>query len=317
MARQSFSGLIDLTPALLLTVPLALISPVQAEETPVEPTTTVIEIPIEPVAYTDPAPLEPVTTTTDMPIEPIAETDPTPGEPVLITAPICDPATADCDPDFDDPLSLVPHRFDFGRISPNATSEPQVFALSNDADANITIGTVAVSGDGIMVCQAIGCPVVAPTAFLIQSDACSGVTLTPASSCEIEVLFSPASGGAMTAALRVPYQLADGTAQELNGKLLGSGDSGLNNLAIAGKIYQRAKKGGAKAITPLAGIEVRLSNDMLATTDEFGEYRFENLPPGRYTVTPVSEDYKLRPRSRAAVLKKKDRDGLDFEAKAQ
>jgi hypothetical protein len=271
---------LHLLPALLLAAPIAFVGPAWAEESP------------------------------DFSVNLEA--------PVMISVPLCEEGMEGCDPDFDDPLTLVPHRHDFGRVAAGGEGASQIFALVNDSEEALAIGGVAISGEGIMVCQAIGCPTVAAESFYILSDACSGVTLPPAESCEVEVVFQPLTSGPVVAHLLVPYQAADGTALEVAGKLRGSDDSGDNVFAVSGRVYAISKSPGAgKVITPVAGLEVRLSNDMVATTDEFGEYRFENLVPGRYKVTPVSEDYRLRPRSRNAVISKKDRLGMDFQAAAK
>ncbi|ABQ27182.1 S8 family serine peptidase [Geotalea uraniireducens] len=71
------------------------------------------------------------------------------------------------------------------------TGEPaQTFTITNTGALDLSVGTIALTG--------------AVADFVMQSDYCSGQTLTPAASCSVSVKFSPQSAGFKTAALSIP-----------------------------------------------------------------------------------------------------------------
>ena len=67
----------------------------------------------------------------------------------------------------------------------NSTSQPQFVQLQNDGDLPMHVGSVAISGAGA-------------SEFAISSDACTGATLDPGSTCQVFLTFTPTSAGAVS-----------------------------------------------------------------------------------------------------------------------
>ena len=83
-------------------------------------------------------------------------------------------------------ITVTPSSVDFGNVEV-ATSQQQTVTVANDGTADLTIGTVG--------------PVAAP--FSIVTDNCGGQTLTPASSCTIDLAFTPLAEGAAADSLDI------------------------------------------------------------------------------------------------------------------
>ncbi len=105
-------------------------------------------------------------------------------------------------------ISLLPDSHDFGEINVGSSSAPQVFTVGNIGTADLLIGTIDISGT-----QA--------AEFTKQNDNCSNQALIPGQDCTLEVVFSPASGGAKEADLTVPSNDPDTTV--LSAPLSGTG----------------------------------------------------------------------------------------------
>jgi virginiamycin B lyase len=90
-------------------------------------------------------------------------------------------------------FAVAPASFDFGsRQLGSGAGAAQAFTVTNQGDAGMTIGTVALSGSG------------AGSFALTPGNNCSGQTLAPAATCTVSVAFAPTSAGAKAASLDFP-----------------------------------------------------------------------------------------------------------------
>jgi hypothetical protein len=87
-------------------------------------------------------------------------------------------------------ISASPAYLDFGSINLGSAST-QSLTLSSTGNADLVIGTIALSGAN-------------QGEFSIQNDTCSGRTIPPSGICTVDILFSPASIGAKSASLSIP-----------------------------------------------------------------------------------------------------------------
>jgi YVTN family beta-propeller protein len=104
--------------------------------------------------------------------------------------------------------SVAPTIKDFGSITSGTSSSAQTFTVSNSGWANLVIATIALTGSNA-------------SEFGILNDHCSGVTLAPSSTCTVDVMFSPTSGGTKSGNLSIPSN--DPTTPMLNIPLTGIG----------------------------------------------------------------------------------------------
>ncbi len=88
-------------------------------------------------------------------------------------------------------LSVSPASHDFELINAGSKSATQTFEITNSGNANLLIGTIALSGTEA-------------SEFAIKRDTCSGATVQPAGKCTVQAVFSPTSSGAKTANLSIP-----------------------------------------------------------------------------------------------------------------
>jgi len=87
-------------------------------------------------------------------------------------------------------ISVSPSSIDFGSLFVGDISLEAV-SITNTGTGNLLVNTITLTGeDGEQ--------------YGIQNDDCSGTSLGPAGSCTLDVIFSPSSTGAKTAALRIP-----------------------------------------------------------------------------------------------------------------
>jgi hypothetical protein len=83
--------------------------------------------------------------------------------------------------------SLSPTALDFGDQLTGSTSAAQTITLTNNDLANLTIGTLSVSGE-----------------FALSNDLCSGQVIASTTSCTFDVTFSPLSNGAKNGSVSIP-----------------------------------------------------------------------------------------------------------------
>jgi subtilisin family serine protease len=82
------------------------------------------------------------------------------------------------------------------------TGEPvQTVTITNTGAVGLSVGTITLTG--------------AVADFVMQSDPCSGQTLTPSANCSVSVKFAPQSAGVKTAALSIPSNDPDQSALAL------------------------------------------------------------------------------------------------------
>jgi hypothetical protein len=88
-------------------------------------------------------------------------------------------------------MTRNPSSVAFGNVQISTTSFEQFISVQNTGDANLTIGTAALTGANA-------------DQFGVPSDSCSGQTLSQSQFCSISVEFSPTSTGLKTAMLSIP-----------------------------------------------------------------------------------------------------------------
>lgn len=93
---------------------------------------------------------------------------------------------------------------DFGKIPLETTYAAQYFGLFNSSATPVSVGLLRVDSQ-IATCAALGCPVVAPSDFVLRDpDACSNSTLAPGQGCSSLIIFSPKQPGQRTARIVFP-----------------------------------------------------------------------------------------------------------------
>ncbi len=88
-------------------------------------------------------------------------------------------------------ISASPASVDFGGIANGSSSSPVTVTISNNGTLPLNIGTALINGTD-------------SSQFSIQTDNCSGQSVSPSGSCTVDVFFSPSSLGAKSANLVVP-----------------------------------------------------------------------------------------------------------------
>jgi cysteine-rich repeat protein len=104
-------------------------------------------------------------------------------------------------------ISVDPTSLDFKQVIVGGSSTKTV-KVSNTGSGTLTIGTITITGTNA-------------NQFSKLNDNCSGKTITPSSSCTVDVKFSPTSTGKKTAALGIPSD--DPNENPLNVSLKGKG----------------------------------------------------------------------------------------------
>ncbi len=88
--------------------------------------------------------------------------------------------------------SVSPLSYDFGEVALGGTSAVETFTVTDIGGANITLGSVSISGTNA-------------TEFAISADNCSGQTLTASGTCTVGVTFSPVTqADGKSASLLIP-----------------------------------------------------------------------------------------------------------------
>jgi hypothetical protein len=87
-------------------------------------------------------------------------------------------------------ISVTPSTHGYGAVA-GGESGSQAFTVANDGQADLEVGSIAVSG-------------VDASEFGISTDSCSSATLQPTESCQFGVTFAPASSGSKVAVAEVP-----------------------------------------------------------------------------------------------------------------
>jgi len=105
-------------------------------------------------------------------------------------------------------ISVSPLAWDFGAVNVGAESPPLVVTAANTGCADLSLGTLVLSGPDV-------------TQFRIQNDQCSGQTIPPRGSRTVEVVVQPTSVGTKTATLVIPSN--DPERPQLEVSLTGTG----------------------------------------------------------------------------------------------
>ncbi len=117
-------------------------------------------------------------------------------------------------------LSVFPLSYQFSSTKEGSFSSPKTFTATNKGFQDLVIGSISMTGPNA-------------SEFVKQSDTCSGQTIIPSQNCSVQVVFSPASGGAKNANLSIPSN--DPDTNPLNVGLSGTGiEQYLLSVAMAG-----------------------------------------------------------------------------------
>jgi hypothetical protein len=108
-------------------------------------------------------------------------------------------------------LSVTPATFPFATTAPGGNTADQTFTVQNTGQTPSGALTVSLTGTN-------------PTAFVIASDLCSGVTLAGGATCAVKVHFHPGAPGPFSANLSVSATPGGSSAPTLSGT--GSGCNG-------------------------------------------------------------------------------------------
>ena len=101
-------------------------------------------------------------------------------------------------------ISVSPTSLDFGSVTVGYTSSAQTVTVSNTGTANLNVGSVSTTGD-----------------FTIQTDNCSGATVSAGGNCTVDVVFEPTAEGALSGTLSIPSD--DPDTSNVNVALSGTG----------------------------------------------------------------------------------------------
>jgi RHS repeat-associated protein len=104
-------------------------------------------------------------------------------------------------------IELTPSTNDFGRVGVGSSAAPQTFTLTNTGGRETGRLADDLSGDG----------------FWIGTDGCADVSLTPGSTCTIDVAFTPTIAGAANGTLEVTASPGGTASASLNGTGLAPG----------------------------------------------------------------------------------------------
>jgi hypothetical protein len=88
--------------------------------------------------------------------------------------------------DFGSDATASPSSLSFGALRPGTTASPQTVTLTNDGSTTVHVTSAALTGD---------------PSFSLSADACTGATLNAGAACTIQVGFSPATLGSLSATL--------------------------------------------------------------------------------------------------------------------
>ncbi len=88
-------------------------------------------------------------------------------------------------------ITVSPTSKDFGPVSIGSSSSPQTITVTNDGNDDLIVGTITITGADALQ-------------YAIQNDNVSGQTIAPSANLTLEVVFSPTTAGAKSAALSIP-----------------------------------------------------------------------------------------------------------------
>jgi hypothetical protein len=162
---------------------------------------------------------------------------------------------------------LSPSSLDFGDQLTGSTSTAQTVTLTNNDPADLTIGTLSVSGE-----------------FALSNDLCSGQVIASAASCTFDVTFSPLSDGAKTGSVSIP---SDSVTSPDSVALSGTGISPALSIDPASLDFDNQAVNSTSATQA-----VTLSNDgttdlVLGTLTASGEFALSNDLCSGQTLTPT------------------------------
>lgn len=83
----------------------------------------------------------------------------------------------------------------FGNVAVGSTSTPQTVTITNTGTADLTMGTLGISGADA-------------GAFTLSNDTCSSAVVTPSATCSFDVSYTASAAGASTAQVDIPSDAA-------------------------------------------------------------------------------------------------------------
>ncbi len=182
-------------------------------------------------------------------------------------------------------INVAPVSVNFGTVNAgNALSK--TLTVRNNGTADLIIGGIAQADQ-----------VAAP--FSITTDNCSGQTLAPTASCTLIIRFTPALAGNFSDTFDIPSNDPDEN-------LITVSLSGTGIISISGQVTN-AGFGLSGVIMDLSG-----ASNATAATDNNGNFSFNNVDNGNYTVTPGKAGYTFMPTSKDITVTDADVTGVDF-----
>jgi len=193
-------------------------------------------------------------------------------------------------------ISVDPTTKNFGSITVGSSSSPQTFNVSNVGNANLSVGTINITGTN-------------DDQFAIQNDNVSSETIIPGGSATLQVVFSPTSKGAKSAALNIPSDDPDEPTKLVSlsgiGKTTGGGGGGGGGGAayyltvnMSGDIskWKISKQGNLLELLQVSSADnkVTISLDKGASCLGKSDYRLSTITISNQTDWPsVPEDYDI------------------------
>jgi hypothetical protein len=191
----------------------------------------------------------------------------------------------------------------FGATIPgpgSGNSPTASFSTTSLNFSNQVIGTTSPSQSVTITSTgsaALSISAISVTAGYAENDNC-GATLTPGTSCQINVTFTPTSTGPVSGTLTISN---NGANSPQGVSLSGTGVDQFHSISgtISGSAATVTLSGGATATT---------------TADSSGLYSFSGLANGTYTVTPNQPSQSFSPPNRAVTLSGANITGVNFVA---
>jgi len=189
-------------------------------------------------------------------------------------------------------ISAVPGSHDFGSVTDGDDSSALAFTVYNTGGSDLVIGTISIAGTNA-------------SEFSVQSDNCSGQTVTPSGICSIEIMFSPDTEGVKNADISFPSNDPDSPvlAVQLSGAGLNApptADAGGPYAGVAGEGITLNGLGSSDLDGNIVLYEWDIDND--------GVYDYSSALP--------TQDHSFTEGTYTIKLRVEDNSGLTDEATA-
>ena len=200
-------------------------------------------------------------------------------------------------------IAVTPMNLDFGGVTVGENSAPQEVTITNNGDADLTINSISITG--------------ADASEFSQTNDCPG-TLSPGTSCKVNVVFSPSSEGAKSANLTI--QSNDLAQSTVNVALSGTGVGDLTLLTVAGVAGEvncellsevSVQLFDAEGVTPIGSPAMSNGSGnytLAASISETGEYEVVASKTGfkdetqSINITELGPEYELNFRAETGLI---------------